>query len=99
LPVVLGSDNVGDAFCPMGQHDPRAALHLAALAAHLDPPMGDWLPTITLHAAAALGLDPGHIEICRSDQLRLCSATSTADLVAGRAPLLPLPADQEVATP
>jgi cytosine deaminase len=99
VPVVLGSDNVADVFCPMGQHDPLAALHLAALAAHLDPPMGDWLPAITLHAANALGLDPGYIETCPSDELRLCAVGSTADLVAGRAPLVPLCSDQEVTPP
>lgn len=99
VPVVLGSDNVADAFCPMGRHDPLSALHLAALAAHLDPPMGDWLPAITVNAAKALGLEPGHIETCPSNHLRLCAVGSTADLVAGRAPLVPLLSDREVMTP
>ena len=37
IPVALGSDNVQDAFNPVGRHDPVAALELAVLAAHLKP--------------------------------------------------------------
>ncbi len=87
VPIVVGSDNVADAFCPMGQHDPRAALHLAALTAHLDPPMGDWLPAITLNPARAMGLDVPYVEGTPLENLRLCRAANTADLVAGRTPL------------
>lgn len=87
IPVVVASDNVADAFCPTGQHDPRAALHLASLTAHLDPPMGRWLPAITTDAATALGRGPWHIEIQPLERLRLISAPSTADLVSGRNPL------------
>lgn len=90
VPVLVGSDNVADAFCPIGQHNPRAALHLAALAAHLDPPMGQWLPAITTDASAAMGFGDGNIETCTLNDLRLCDAVSTADLVSGRAPLVPL---------
>ena len=53
--VVVGSDNVADAFCPLGQHDPMAALKLAVLTGHLDPPFDRWLPLITTNAARALG--------------------------------------------
>lgn len=90
VPIIVASDNVADAFCPMGQHDPRAALHLAALAAHLDPPMGDWLPAITHNPARALGVDPVFVDTASPTQIRVCAATTTADLVAGRAPLSPL---------
>ncbi|MGD9293446.1 MAG: amidohydrolase family protein [Roseobacter sp.] len=91
VPIVVGSDNVADAFCPMGQHDPRTALHLAALGAHLDPPMGDWLPAITTNAARALGLDDACIENTKPEHLRLCAAATTADLAAARHPLQRLP--------
>ncbi len=97
VPIVVGSDNVADAFCPMGQHDPRAALHLAALSAHLDPPMGDWLPTITTNAARALGLTCAYIEEMQPENLRLCEAATTADLVAHRHPLQPLIQPQDKA--
>ena len=90
IPIAVGSDNVADAFCPMGQHDPRAALHLAALAAHLDPPMGTWLPAITLNPARAMGLAAPYIEDTPVQHLRLCAAASAADLVSTRAPLVPL---------
>ncbi|QJF52668.1 amidohydrolase family protein [Roseobacter ponti] len=90
VPVVVGSDNVADAFCPMGQHDPMAALHLAALTGHLDPPMGRWLRSVTVDAATALGLDPVFVDGARADDLRLSTAPDLAGLVAGRAPLLKL---------
>lgn len=90
VPIVVGSDNVADAFCPMGQHDPRAALHLAALAAHLDPPMGRWLPAVTLHAARAQGFGDFYIEDMPLDGLRICNASTTADFVAARTPLSPI---------
>lgn len=90
VPVLVGSDNVADAFCPMGQHDPRAALHLAALTAHLDPPMGQWLPAITTDAATAMGIGKVFIEDCPTDAIHFCCVSSTADLVAGRAPLIPI---------
>ncbi|AVL54029.1 cytosine deaminase [Roseobacter denitrificans] len=99
VPIVIASDNVADAFCPVGQHDPRAALHLACLAAHLDPPMGDWLPAITLNAARALGQDPVHMDTTPISQLRLCTAASTAELLATRNPLLPLHHFEKASTP
>lgn len=97
VPVVVGSDNVADAFCPMGHHDPRAALHLACLAAHLDPPMGDWLPAITINAAQALGVEPPFIETTPMRNLRLCAVDTTAHLIAGRAPLMPIDLGEDAA--
>ncbi|MEX0369999.1 MAG: amidohydrolase family protein, partial [Tateyamaria sp.] len=44
LNVVVGSDNVADAFCPPWAPDPLRALAQACLTAHLDPPPGDLLP-------------------------------------------------------
>ncbi|MEM1076226.1 MAG: amidohydrolase family protein [Pseudomonadota bacterium] len=82
--VVIASDNVADAFCPLGQHSPMAALHLAALAAHLDPPMGDWLPAITINASNALGVAPSFVDQATLTSLHLYDAQNTADLVAGR---------------
>ncbi len=87
--VLVGSDNVGDAFCPVGHHDPMAALHLAVLGAHLDPPLGQWLPAITTDARAALGFDPIHVDGAAMTDLRIADARTTADLVAGRSPLRP----------
>ncbi len=84
------------AFCPMGQHDPRAALHLGALSAHLDPPMGRWLPAITTDAAKAMGLTPGHVDTLPVKDLRICDAATTADWIAGRTPLLSLSSSSEV---
>ena len=89
-PVVVGSDNVADAFCPVGRHDPMAALHLAALTGHLDPPMGRWLRSVTVDATASLGLDPVFVDGATVGELRLSTASDLAGLVAGRAPLFKL---------
>lgn len=87
--ILAGSDNVNDAFCPMGQFDPMAALHLAGLAAHLDPPMDQWLPMITIDASRALVAPPGYVEQSDLTQLLISDAGDLATLVSGRAPLRP----------
>ncbi len=89
VPVVIGSDNVADAFCPLGRHDPRAALALACVTAHLDPPLGDWLRAITTDAAAALGHAPTFVDGALLSDLRSCDAAHTADLISGRTTLRP----------
>ncbi len=89
--VLIGSDNVGDAFCPMGQFDPMAALHLAALAAHLDPPMGQWLPMITTDARRAMGLATGTVDGARVEDLLCSGSCDLTTLVAGHAALTPAP--------
>ncbi|WP_146348330.1 amidohydrolase family protein [Phaeobacter marinintestinus] len=91
VPIVLASDNVADAFCPVGQHDPMAALHLAILAGHLDPPLDRWLSTITTDAARALGRDP--ITVLGADirDLRVSDARSLPSLVSGSMPLTAFP--------
>ncbi len=80
--VVIGTDNVRDAFMPLGRHDPLWALSLACLAAHLDPPMGQWLPAITTDARAALGLAPVTVDGARLAELVAFETKSTADLLA-----------------
>ncbi|MEM6371686.1 MAG: amidohydrolase family protein, partial [Pseudomonadota bacterium] len=87
--VVVGSDNVADAFCPLGAHDPRAALALACVTAHLDPPLGDWLPTITTDAARAIGREPVMVNGASLDDLLTCTGEHTADLISGRTALRP----------
>ncbi len=87
VPVIVASDNVRDAFCPLGQHDPRAALHLACLTAHLDPPLGQWLPLITHGAQRALGRAPIYIDGARRSDLLSCDVADLASLIAGHAPL------------
>lgn len=82
--IVIGSDNVADAFCPTGQHDPMAALHLGVLAAHLDPPFDRWLPAITTNARRAIGLDPLTVQNARADALMVAKTSSLAGMIAGR---------------
>lgn len=81
--VVLGADNVRDAFCPIGNHDPRQTLALAVTAAHLDPPLGRHLPMITTGAMAALGLAPRTVDGAAIGDLLSFDARSTTDLLAG----------------
>ncbi len=69
IPVAFGSDNVQDAFNPVGRHDPVAALELAVMAAHVRP---------AFDAGSALICDPAAL----SAGARLTSLVgSTADLV------------------
>ena len=86
VPVVLGTDNVQDAFCPLGRHDPRQSLALAVLAAHLDPPFGPHFPMITTGARKALGLAPNHVDGAAIGDLIMFGTASTSDLLAGVAP-------------
>ncbi|SEO59262.1 cytosine deaminase [Salinihabitans flavidus] len=81
--VTIGTDNVRDAFCPVGRHDPMRALELAVLAAHLDPPFGRWLPAVTTDAARALGHAPIPLSGARVDDLLLTEARDLAALIAG----------------
>ncbi len=53
LDVMLGSDNVGDAFYPYGDYDPLGILRLAAPACHLEPE--DWLDAVTTLPARLIG--------------------------------------------
>lgn len=88
--IVVGSDNVADAFCPLGQHDPMAALHLSVLAGHLDPPFDQWIPAITTHAAQALGRDPVTVMGAPVGDLRITEAQGLPDAIRGTAPLRPI---------
>ena len=87
--VAFGSDNVADAFCPVGRLDPMHALALAVVTAHLDPPFGPWLASVTTNARRAIGLDPLPIDRARAADLLVADATHTADVVRG-ASRLPL---------
>ncbi len=87
--VVVGTDNVQDAFCPLGQHDPRISLSLAVLSAHLDPPFGQYLPMISTDAATAIGGKAVFIDGASVDDLLLFDVGTTADLLSD--PTSPVP--------
>ncbi len=84
--VVAGADNVRDAFCPIGRHDPLAVLSLTVLAAHLDPPFGDILPMITTGARRALGLAPQTVDGAAIGDLLSFDALSTSELLSRVSP-------------
>ena len=85
VPIVLASDNVADAFCPVGQHDPMAALHLGVLCAHLDPPFARWLPALPQDARHAIGLPALQGATARGSDLLVSDARSLSGLISGRA--------------
>ncbi|WP_017443801.1 amidohydrolase family protein [Gayadomonas joobiniege] len=90
--LVVGSDNVEDAFCPIGQHSPLYALSLAVLTGHLDPPLAIWLESISTRAAAALGLKPTYVSGGSIDDLLIANCTSLPSLVSGSSHIKPLAA-------
>lgn len=90
--MAVGTDNVRDAFCPLGRFDPRQSLALATLAAHLDPPFGRYLSMITTNARAALGLAPQTVDGAAIGDLIQFDAETTADLLGGVMPPRPLSA-------
>ena len=81
--VVIGTDNVGDAFCPIGRHDPIHSLSLAVTSSHLDPPFDQWLTCITTNASKAIGLPPTFLDGASVDKLLITNAKNTAELIAG----------------
>ncbi|MEL6793718.1 MAG: amidohydrolase family protein, partial [Pseudomonadota bacterium] len=90
VPVVVGTDNVRDAFCPLGAHDPLQSLSLAVLAAHLDPPFGRYLPMISTGAEAAMGLTQTPVDGAAVGDLLIWNAETTADLISGAPSPAPL---------
>ena len=88
--VIFGTDNVRDAFCPVGQHDPREALRLGCLTCHLDPTFEDLLPMITTEAATAIGWAPGYVEHAKTSDLLISDTPNAGTLVANLAPPRPL---------
>ena len=84
--VAVGADNVRDAFCPIGRHDPLHVLGLSVLAAHLDPPFGDHLPLITSNAQTALGLAPRTVDGAAIGDLLVFDATDSSELLCGATP-------------
>lgn len=88
--VVLAADNVRDAFCPVGNHDPRQTLTLGILAAHLDPPLGNLLPMISTAARDAIGLLPQTVDGAAVADLICTEATSVTDMLCAATPPRPL---------
>ena len=88
--VITGTDNVQDAFYPMGSFDPRRALELALVTAHLDPPLGAHLPMIGHMADRALGVTPRYVDTADISDLLLFDAASPAAMLSAATPPVPL---------
>jgi len=84
LRASLATDNVQDAFYPYGSYDLLETFGLGVQAAHLAP-ADDWLDTITVSPAKALGLawDGRIAPGCPADLLVL-SATGEHELIGPR---------------
>jgi cytosine deaminase len=84
LRASLATDNVQDAFYPYGSYDLLETFGLGVQVAHLAP-AGDWLDTITVSPAKALGLawDGRVAPGCPADLLVL-SATGEHELIGPR---------------
>lgn len=81
--TVVGVDNVRDAFCPVGRHDPLWALGLAVLAAQLPDAIGNHLPMITTDAARALRARVVTVDGARASDLIHVGVDGTAALLSG----------------
>ncbi|MDJ0824296.1 MAG: amidohydrolase family protein [Rhodobacter sp.] len=88
--IVIGTDNVRDAFCPIGRHDPMHSLSLCVLAGHIDPPFGRLLPMITIAARRALGLPDMTVDGADARDLLAVPGHSLSDLVSGASAPRPL---------
>ncbi len=84
LRASLATDNVQDAFYPYGSYDLLETFGLGVQVAHLAP-AADWLDTITVNPAKALGLawDGRIAPGCPADLLVL-SATAEHELIGPR---------------
>lgn len=78
----LGTDNVQDAFFPLGRHDPLATLAAAVPALHLTAPLAAHLPLVSTRAAAAMGVQPAHIDRLPASALWLAEARSVPELLS-----------------
>lgn len=79
--TVFGTDNVQDAFCPIGLHNPAASLQTTVLVAQLEPPVASWLPHVMGQASGALGVRSTPIENARIDELIIWEASSVGTVV------------------
>jgi len=88
--VVVATDNVRDAFCPIGRHDPMHSLAIAVMAGHLDPPYDRHMATITTNARRAMGLPALTVDGAATGDLILFDAPSLSGVIAGALPPISL---------
>lgn len=92
ITTCLGTDNVQDAFYPLGRHDPLLTLATAVPALHLDPPLAQHLTLITTNAARALGAPEPWIDHLPASALSIAQASDMASLLTLQPPRIPLTA-------
>jgi cytosine deaminase len=88
--MIVATDNVCDAFCPIGRHDPMYSLSVAVLAGHLDPPLGRHMSTITDNARLGMGLPGLSVDGAAAQDLLIYDCPSLSELIADPTPPKPL---------
>lgn len=88
--VCLGTDNVMDAFFPLGRHDPLLTLAMSVPTLHLDPPLSRHLPMIVSDAARAMGHAPAFTDRSSASELWLAAASDMATLLTHQPERRPL---------
>jgi cytosine deaminase len=95
IPVLIGSDNVQDAFCPIGTYDPVDALRLAVVAGQLDEPFDvwsqsicrtDWVDGTPASTPSLIGLS-GELTVFPVTDAYVWPAADTRCLIRSAAPL------------
>ncbi|HEX2135872.1 MAG TPA: cytosine deaminase [Microvirga sp.] len=83
IPVMVGSDNVRDPFCPYGDLDMLEVFREATRILQLDHAGNDWLRAVTATPADVMNLDRhGRIEAGDAADLVLFRARTTSELLA-----------------
>lgn len=82
--VVIGTDNVQDAFYPLGRFDPFHAFELAVATAHLPQPVEQHLGMISVNASQAMGETSQWVDRAEIGQLQLFEARSIAEISSAR---------------
>ncbi|WP_162419810.1 amidohydrolase family protein [Microvirga brassicacearum] len=84
IPVSFGSDNVRDAFAPIGRHDPLHSLYLGILGAQLEQPLAQWISCITLNAQIGVEGSAPLLGGARADDLLFWPVPSASELLSIR---------------
>ena len=84
VPIVIGTDNVRDAFFPFGDHDLLSVFAEAVHGLHLDDDLGHWIRSITEIPGSVLGGTGGGLAIGAPADLLLVPGQDWTALLSSR---------------